>query len=236
MFLRDLPRIFTWEEAAPELVRLHRSYLALLAERLAQLVASLRGADGADGLSDELLDVLNRMANEDLARTLAAPEVSYRLLWPAHHDRVEAARFVLAALRTADAAARALPRGGISWFADGHAYLDASGAVVEPWGRPGGLPLDYGSPYALATDVSGERIRAGVVRPPLAADEVAATRVLLQRAVDATHAAVPHAWTMASTFTKALILLPDPGAPAQFSSGSSGQFVGRSVFANPHLP
>lgn len=236
MFLRDLPRIFTWEEAAPELVRLHRSYLALLAERVAQLVAALRGPGGADELSDELLDLLQRIPNEDLARTLAAPEVSYRLLWPAHHDRLEAARFVVSALRTADAAARALPRGEISWIADGHAYLDPSGAVVEPWGCPGGLPLDYGSPYALATDVSGERIRAGIVRPPLAPDEVAATHVLLQRAVEATRAAVPHAWTMASTFTKALILLPDPDAPAQFSSGSSGQFVGRSVFANPQLP
>jgi HEXXH motif-containing protein len=186
-------------------------------------------------VTGEVTDLLTQLDNRELATTLAAPEVSYRLLWPMHHEDLQAAGFIRDALRTAYAAARALQVEPAQWLADGSGCVDAAGRVSRPWVRPGGLPVDFGSPYALATDVSGERLRAPTLRQPLVAEEIEAVQTKLHAAAEATARAAPHAWRMALDFTKALILIPDLGAPQQFSSGSSGQFVGRSVLANPQL-
>lgn len=232
MFLRELPRVFTWEEASPELVTLHDRFVLLLGKRLGELLSRL---PPVAALADEVTDLLAQLDNRQLAATLAAPEVSYRLLWPMHHEDSQAADFIREALRTACAASRALQVAATDWLADGSGFIDGSGRVTYPWARPGGLPVDFGSPHALATDVSGERLRAPTQRPPLAPEEILATQAKLQAAAEATARAAPHAWRMTLDFTKALILIPDNGAPQQFSSGSSGQFVGRSVLANPQL-
>jgi len=232
MFLRELPRVFTWEEASPELVTLHDRFVLLLGRRLGELLSRLAPAEA---LADKVIELLGQLDNRQLSATLAAPEVSYRLLWTMHHDDMQAASFILDALRTACAASRALPSVPTEWLADGSGFIDASGRVNYPWVRSGGLPVDFGSPHALATDVSGERLRAPTRRPPLTPEEIQATQAKLQAAADATARVAPHAWRMTQDFTKALILIPDDGAPQQFSSGSSGQFVGRSVLANPQL-
>lgn len=234
MMLRLLPRVFTWDEASPELTLLHQRYIELLAGRLGQLMSRLVAASSRP-LVNNIDALLRQIDNGVLAETLAAPEVSFRLLWPSHHDDLDAATFILDALRSADAGARGLPVNEVTWLATGHAYLDASGTLTRPWEIPGGLPIDCGSPHAFATDVSGERVRSATRLQPIDPDTLRATLDRLDLAVTHTQRSVPHAWRMAHGFTKALILLPEDTAPQQFSSGSSGQFVGRSVFANPHL-
>lgn len=234
MFLRQLPRIFTWEDASSELITLHDRFDLLLGERLGQLLSRLAPTTSAS-LADEVTDLVAQLDNRDLAATLAVPEVSYRLLWPMHHGDVQAAGFIRDALCTARAVALAMPVTPPAWLADGSGYIDDSGLVTSPWDRPGGLPVDFGSPHALATDVSGERLRAPTPRPPLAQNEVRVVQMKLKAAADTIARLTPHAWRMTYDFTKAVILIPDLGAPQQFSSGSSGQFIGRSVLANAQL-
>lgn len=235
MHLQALPAILTWEARSPELQDLHRRYLELLGVRLGELLARGLGTPAA-AAAGAALELAARLDTGTLGETLAAPEVSYRLLWPAHHDAADAVGFVLQALRSADAAARGLPGDGLRWLASGHRCLDRSGRTVHPWGEIEGLPVDAGSPFAALTDVSGERVRSAQPHPLLDRAERERALAGLARAAAGTREAVPEAWRLARDFTKALVLLPDPGAPQQFSSGSSGQFVGRSVLANPHLP
>jgi len=109
------------------------------------------------------------------------------------------------------------------------------GSVVGDWQWAPQLPMDAGSPYAATVDVAGTSIRIPQPQAPYATEELAASLAKTSRAARGIQTAAPWAWDMVQDFTTMLLLLPDREAPTQFSSGSSGQFVGRSVVANAHL-
>ena len=235
MYLRDLPAIFAWEEPSETLTVLHARYVALLATRLGELM----GRVTARGTGPEAADVgtlVDMAGAETLTAVLCAPEVSFRLLWPAHHDDTDALGFIGEALR---GVVDRPPRSRLSHpllVATDRDVLGPDGTVVARWPLARELPLDVASPFALSADVVGTLIRLPEPGPCLSANDVRATVLKLGGAVAEIADGVPPAWDVVRDFTKVVMLLPDRNAPSQFSSGSSGQFVGRTVLSNPHLP
>lgn len=210
MYLTDLPEIFTWQAQNAVLTQLHQQYVELLLERLGQLIGRLRLA-GHDELADGALTRVGQLPDQELAALLCEPEVSYRLLWPTHHRDVDSGLFVQSTLS------------------------DRGAALTARRLRVIGLPTDVGSEFALTVDVTGTKSRLSEPRPALPSDALVSTLSRLEVAASQISAGVPAAWRIVEDFTKVLILLPDLDAPMQLSSGSSGQFVGRTVIANPHL-
>ena len=96
-------------------------------------------------------------------------------------------------------------------------------------------PLDFGSPYAAAIDLGGPANRPGEPRPPFEDAEMAMVVERLRLACAAIRRTSPHVLDFATTFNKVLVSQKDPVATRQFTSGSTGQFVGRSFVTNPHL-
>ncbi len=210
MRLTDLPDILMWRQPSPLLGTLQADYVTLLQTKLAALAArvDLPIDVSLDAYFADLLDALD---DTERSALLCEPEVSFRLLWPGHHRDIEAAAFLADTIGGAGATVR-LER------------------IAQD-----GLAIDATSSLARSVDVSGtlpRRDDAGPVYPP------DVLRGVLQKGRDANALIArgrPHAWTMVRDFTKLLHYLPDLESPDQFSSGSSGQFIGRSVIANAHL-
>ena len=235
MYLRDLPAIFAWEEPSETLTVLHARYVALLATRL----GALMGRVTARGTGPEAADVgtlVDMAPAETLTAVLSAPEVSFRLLWPAHHDDTDALGFIGETLRGVVDRPPASRLSHPLLVATDPDVLGLDGSVVARWPLARELPLDVASPFALSADVVGTLIRLPEPGPCLSATDVRATVLKLGGAVAKIADGVPPAWDVVRDFTKVVMLLPDRNAPSQFSSGSSGQFVGRTVLSNPHLP
>jgi HEXXH motif-containing protein len=96
-------------------------------------------------------------------------------------------------------------------------------------------PIDVASPHALAIDLEGVTDEATEPRRPL--DKPVLERVLgaLADTRDRIESTNPDILEFVNAFTKVLVLQRDDAAPTLFSTGSSAQYVGRSVFGNPHL-
>lgn len=235
MFLAELPGIFTWSSESDVLTTLHGSFLDLLATRLGEQLARAM-ARGASQHVSAVTAALDALPPEVVDAILCAPEVSYRLLWPSHHDDVDAARFVAGVFTDAGRPDDRLPSAYPLQGSAGPDVFGADGAVVAHWPLYRELPLDVASTFALTVDVVGSRLRRDTPGPPLTPAELQATLLLLEEACVEIARGVGPAWRVVRDFTKVVMLLPDEAAPTQFSSGSSGQFVGRTVLSNPHLP
>lgn len=232
MYLNQLHRIFAWSGESPELATLRGRYDALLEQRLALLLD--RVADEG-GLAEVVADHLRALGSEDRRALLSTPEVSYRILWGGDTTPADAVAF-LGAL--AEDLRR--PEEGESMtnpvrYARRPEVRAPDGSVAGLWPWAAELPIDAGSPYARTVDVAGTSIRIPVPQEPYTAAELTPALAKLVDAATGVQRAAPAAWSMARSFTTMLLLLPDRDAPTQFSSGSSGQFVGRSVIANAHL-
>jgi hypothetical protein len=235
MLIDRMPDVLTWNDDAPSTwAAVHDAYAQQLASALAATLGRLgrNWPEAARGLQRQVRD----LHEASLARLLLAPETSSRLLWPANYSDAEVLRF----LATAIAAEHALEAGSTSdetvlWTALGDARISRQG--VQRQLAPHRFPvLDMLSPQACALDLDGEALRLEAPRRPLPAPARARVRRRLAVVSDGL-AALGETWPLfVRTFTKVLVAQPDPAAPSGFSSGTSGQFVGRAVIANAHLP
>jgi hypothetical protein len=214
--------------------RVHDSYVELLADRLGDTLAKITAGDAL--ASRQLLAQLRELPDDSFSRFLTAPETSFRLLWN-RHSAADALTFLQASLA---AEAHRAGRGQDfcaedRWTALGDYCVRADGSVFRAPVLPGPLLLDLDSPHALRLDFNGRADTTLVPREAL-------TSVDRERALGG----VARAWAAVGqvseglqefvrVFTKVLILQSDPEAPTMFASGSSGQYVGRSVLSNPHL-
>jgi len=210
MYLTDLPDILTWQEPSPLLERLRSQFDGLLAARLDALLDRFDLGRDVD-LKPYFAGATHDLSARQLRALLSEPEASFRLLWPSHHTDAEALVFLAEVLASRGDAIR-LDR------------IDLEG-----------LPLDAASRLAKTVDVSGTLPRRSGEGPVYDAEALRRVLVKAKQADRMIREGVPHAWTVVRDFTKLLHYLPDHDAPEQFSSGSSGQFVGRTVIANAHL-
>ena len=171
------------------------------------------------------------------------PEVTYRLFWTRQPDLSEVGDFIRASL-TAELAHDAFSSGSTAiafgwpgeevWTANGDARYSPGGLVLEAPEIGMNLRADFISPFALATDTGGPASGQRGPRSPMTPAEQATSVARLRVAFAGIRAVSPSAATFVTTFTKALVIQIDPDMPDSFSSGSSGQYVGRFALWNAH--
>jgi HEXXH motif-containing protein len=206
MYLEEAPSILSWGAETGDAERVHRRYRELVAGAFTELCGEVARVD-AD-LAEELSAAVAR-AGDRGAEALISPEATYRLLWPRRHDPVESAGLLLTLV----------------------------GADRLPWERSpvSGIPVDFESPYALSVDLEGTNARRAEPETPLSTEEQRQVRGKIAIAIAGVAATGEEVDWFTRRFTKALVVLPDPASPDKFSSGSTGQFVGRSALGNAQL-
>ncbi len=238
--LGDVPPILRWEvpSKSESLARTEDEYLCVLAGALGAALARFER-------TDPLLaaNVLALAADADSLRAvLLAPSTSSRLLWPDRHDNDPHAlgAFIADAL-TLERARRSgtaphvaeLNRTGRQWTALADYCFDTTrGAWIQQ--RPvNGLSVDVASPNVTALDAD-LRIGGGVYRYDDPTQEARAL-IKVESALSALDAVGRGIAAFVRRFTLVAHLVTD-SALGRFSSGSTNQYVGRSIFWNVHLP
>jgi hypothetical protein len=234
MLIETMPEVLTWGEGASDVMkRVHNAYVLLLSERLGERLAELTRFNSRGGLLTELVMSL---PDKSFLSFLMAPETTFRLLWPERQQIETTLDFLL------DSAYAELARVGqisiqcgVVWTATGDVRFDAGGNVHHQPQLKTMMPIDFESPYALGLDVEGNPDAIRRLRPALCGTEQQRVLERLAHARDGIKDADPGILEFVVTFTKALVAIQDADTPEGFSSGSSGQYVGRSYLANPHL-
>ncbi len=121
------------------------------------------------------------------------------------------------------------------WTANGDTRCDPDGTIHHQAGIERMMPIDCESPHAMTLNIEGESGVEPVPRDPLNGHGRQLVFRRLVGARDGIRKTDPSVLHFVAKFTKVLVLLRDPAAPASFSSGSSGQYVGRSYLANADL-
>lgn len=235
MEIKFLPQVLHWDEGTAISRAVHDSYIQLLADRLGQELGHLYARDKA--LGADLIKQVQTLPDPAFVRFIAAPETSCRLLWRASHTDNEVTDFLRRSL------AAELARMGDSldslpqdaWTALGDFCLRKDGSTFAAPVLPGLPPLDFDSPYATDLDFSGRAVITLVPRAKLDGEDRHKVLERLNTAAEGIRRVSLHVDEFVRLFTKILILQCDPEAPDMFASGSSGQFVGRSVLSNPQL-
>jgi hypothetical protein len=231
MLIRAMPKVLQWGGGNEEQRAVHATYINLLADALGRLRQRLEADDAAAGA---LLKVaIGAASNRALGRVLTAPETSYRLLWQDANDDAEHIRHLLRSLEAEAALEAGHGLDPPTWTALGDVHLTGSGLVRQP-GVPGLPPLDFGSPLVDRVDI-GSQDPGDISRDRFSPAEVTSIIGRLQAARDGIAATEGGLNEFVSTFNKVLVIIKDPAEPEMFSSGSTGQFVGRSFLTNPHL-
>lgn len=213
------------------MVRIYRDYIELLSDRLGDLLKETRYVDPA--LRKALDEALQDASDLAFSRVLSAPEISHRLIWKPSTVR-ERARFVLDALYAEQAReGKSLYFDAETWTALGDVGFFPDGRVIHQPKLVWDMPLDFGSPYARAVDLgNGDTITP---RDDFTKTEIERVLALLNAACDGIGRTNSLILDFTVRFNKALVLQKDPAEPYNFTSGSTGQFVGRSFLTNPHL-
>jgi hypothetical protein len=238
--LADALTILRWESSHDELLNdAQDRFVHLLAGLLGAVLARLERTR-----PDLAAEILQHAADPDcLRRVLIAPAASSRLLWAepgAHSD--EALGTFLADSLQLELARRAnvvpnpinsQPADGLLWTALGDGCFDIGRSRWIQQPHHGGLTVDTISPAAIQLD-SVVRIGSGLHPYHDSAQQSTALTKLeaAMRSLD------DHASPVAA-FVRRFTLVTNIVADAEiarFSSGSTNQHIGRSIFWNAHLP
>ncbi|KIG16844.1 putative arylsulfatase regulatory protein [Enhygromyxa salina] len=223
----------TWSRGSAGAQRVHQQYRDRLFAALEGVLEQLRQVH--ELAAARLVDVLDALTEPEVERILTAPEVSRRLLGGRDHALLEVAGFISrAAIAEAGRAGAKVEVDRPTWTALGDMCLFPGGEVWGYAALPCGLPVDLGSPHTANVQFGSADTRRGEVRERFNDAEIRRLYATLAAALDGiatTHAPL---FEFVGRFNKVLICQKDPAAPTQFSSGSSGQYIGRSCITNPH--
>jgi len=231
--------VLRWSVPAPGTQEILRDYVLLLGDRLGATMAAL-----PDPGAEQLKAAMMALPDEAWMRLVTSPRCSYQLLWPSRHEAPAVAAFLEAAskvelARTAEPgscdSSGQFPASEVPWSVLGDGWLGPDGQFVRGPAIENFAPIDFASPHALAIDLEGAVDVTTAPRPPLAHPEIEAVLSQLIDARERLAATGAGLLSFVVTFTKVLVLQRDAEAPTMFSTGSSAQYVGRSVFGNPHL-
>jgi len=232
--------VLNWSDSISKALATHSDYILLLSDRLGTILASL----GADPAAARLQAALATLPDDRWLRLLSSPRSSYMLLWPSRHDSSSVIAFLADAaeveIRRQENGAEVgvtsdYPGSEARWSALGDGWLGADVLFMSGPSLKDFSPIDVASPHALAIDLEGVDDKAEAPRRPLASSEVQTILDRLSETRDRMGDTNQELLDFVVTFTKVLVLQRDAEAPKMFSTGSSAQYVGRSVFGNPHL-
>lgn len=233
----DVLRWRSDQEAAMQ--RAESTYTSLLTQRLGQHLASLdRDApEVAAGIADRLA----QLDTADLLEVLRAPETTARLLWdhPGRCDDRVLSRYLVDVLDVQIAAAATGSAVGASsdtrWSATGVLRLEPESLRPHSLIDVAGLPIDADSPAAICFDYTSLHGAGMRLRHYTDAD---AERLAIGR-VGAAMAGIEGVSDTIATYVRRFTLVANlivDGQQEKFTSGSTGQYIGRSMFCNAHLP
>jgi HEXXH motif-containing protein len=94
------------------------------------------------------------------------------------------------------------------------------------------MPLDFGSQRAARIDLTGQAFAAQQPNNPYSDQELSVVGMKLAEALTGVRQVSPLVADFTTDFTKVLVLQKDHTAPDHCSSGSHGQFIGRSFVTN----
>jgi hypothetical protein len=179
-----------------------------------------------------------RLGREGLRRVLRAPEVTRRLLFPSTAPNDPLA-FMRQAVDVELALAGEGPPPRVSaWSALGDVVVHPDGTTTR-WPQLDGEPalaLDFGSPWATHIDLSGRLESTSAHRTGFGHGEVRAVHHKITRAMESIEALSPTVGMFVRRSTCVLVLQVDADAPDQVTSGTNGNYIGRSFITNPHHP
>lgn len=235
MLIETMPTVLRWENHQSILDEIHTAYINQLSAALGNTLGQITLQDRASG--QLLTTLLHLLPNQSFLRLLTAPEISYRLLWKSRHRLEATAKFLHNSLIAELARiGQAVTASSCVWTALGDYQFDSDGSLLFTAPQIAGMmPLDFDSPHATHLDLNGQQEVTNFTRPAFSVAQKQLVLERLQVAQQGIYDTDPYIFQFVVDFTKVLILQTDPDMPESFSSGSSGQYVGRSVLANPHL-
>ena len=234
--LAAMPDVLAWGAGGEVLGRVHDIWRRWASEAMGLALAHLYGRD--PDRAKALLEALRGLSDEAMERLLLAPEVTSRLR-AADPASVEAMAEELAGWIAAEHARMGpiAPPGRTLWSARGDGHVDLGG--IFRWGPriAGWVPLDVQRPWSLELDPTGARARLPTACPPTGGAELDTLLASLARVRVGIDQASPLIGALITLFTKVLVLQRDEDADdgLDFTSGSSGRYLGRTVLANAHL-
>lgn len=233
MSIAMLPEVLRWQDAGDVFTRAHEEYVNRVSKELGARLRALREECPARG--DRLLAAVQGSSDASLMRVLLAPETTSRLLYAGRTDISGLADFLDDAFLAEEAIeGHQVTPGRELWTALGDARVLPTGGVLRGPSLMDRVPLDFDSPNVRLGDPAAAQGRDDPACPTFTSDERGLVLDRLAAAAGLIAAAGPDVSKFVTTFTKIVVLLKD--RHSTFSSGSAGQYIGRSVIGNPHAP
>ena len=231
MMIGAMPEYLLWRSSGTALQEVLNAYRDLVVSAFLDLHRVIVGLDRE--LATETADLQAELDGDTFFRVLLAPETTFRLLWGGGGDARERMAFVRDSLAFERYRDQPPPPDISGWSVLGDFGLSRGGHLGAEWQVPGTVSVDFDSPRARAVSFDRTVVNTDA-RPEWTADEIAQVHLRLEEAwrlIDW----VPAAADMARTCNRVVVCQKDPNLPDQLTSGSTGQFVGRSFLTNPHL-
>jgi hypothetical protein len=228
MSIEQMPEVLLWQDRPDILSSVHDAYVTLLEAELEPML-------NAGELSGRLTLEWSALPRPVQTALLTAPEVSFRLLEKTHSPSATA-QFLFRCVEVEQV--RAGLRDSIpepAWSALGDLYCGDRGEIHAYPQLGNGMILDFGSPNTRNVEFGGKNDAPACDRQPFSEVEIRAVVEKLEAASRGLAALDPAIDSFTARFNKVFICQRDPAAPKSFSSGSTGQYVGRSFLTNPHL-
>ncbi|MDB5718480.1 MAG: hypothetical protein JWM38_1907 [Sphingomonas bacterium] len=232
MLIETMPAVLAWSDPGEILDRVHASYIELLCDALGALLKQAE-AEAPEAYA-RLQAELDGASDAAFMRVLQAPETSYRLIWR-REGIDERAGFVADALRVEAALDGGNGDGDClgGWTALGDIGFGADAARRDNPRLACGVPFDVMSPHAAAVDLAGPSALAP--RRPFTGPELALVVAKLDEAFAGICGAGDVFRDFVTRFNMVLIAQIDKDDEDLFTSGSTGQYIGRSFITNPHM-
>lgn len=182
-------------------------------------------------LTDDIGELWNALSEAGRRRVFLAPESTRRYLCQSSADP----SFVIAAVQT-EAMLEGLigPAAETRWAALGDRAVLPDGTVARWPELTSPLPMDFGSPWATDIDLSGATEHNRRSRAAFTEAEIRDAARRLDSAMTLIGDTSETLFEFTTRATNVLILQIDEDAPETISSGTTGQYIGRTFITNPH--
>ncbi len=250
--LENTPSWLTWgEESVPHLADLFNSYHDTVAKAIGRSFASIKKEDSQNG--DELIDSWGHCQDSYHEKIIHSAETSFYVFFFANRAEQNKSYFkrVLAAEHLEDID----PQGSDSllWSCNGEKTLvnkeylkivpSEKRRVIETAYLDGKIPIDFRSPHALAVSLeptnpqmSIEQLKRLCSDQPISCYTLEEEQQIVRRLEDSYQMigeVNKNVQDFVRQFTLSLVIRKDEQNPRRFTSGSTGQYVGRTCLINP---
>ena len=160
MLIEKMLSTLAWREPST-LLTIHRSYVDLLCELLAQRVSMVEKADRE--LLRRVTRAVERATNEILARVVVTPEASWHLIWQPMTRARDAVEFISLGIEREEYRINHADLCEPGWGPLGDYQVMVDGSVRTPLAIDDMMPVDVESPFAAHADLgSGTDVRRRV--------------------------------------------------------------------------